>query len=282
MIDQATTVIDLALISGVLSIAIYLTYRILDFPDLTIDGSYVLGASLSAITLKSGYCSYITLIISFICGALSGLLTSILHLKFRINGILASILVMTMLYSINFRIMGASNISIFHMDISLGQYSSLILIFLTCMIITSLIFLFKTYFGLVLIAVGQNSNACRLYMVNTNLHKCFLICLSNGISALMGGVMLYYQGFCDISMGFGTVITGLACIMLGESLRKKNSNITKQLFFIILGSIVYRTLIQIALNLDDLGLKSSDLKLITSIMVIISIILSQLRKGYQS
>lgn len=271
MLDQLVTVLELGLIYGLLSISVYLTFRILDFPDLTVDGSFVLGGALSVVLIKKGYSPFLSLMLPTIGGLIAGLSTGFLHLKFRINGILSSILIMTMLYSINLRLLGSANVSIFGETTILGEYSLFMNIGLCLMIMLPMIWIFKTYCGLILIAVGQNAKACNLYKINTKNHKYFLIAFSNGLASMIGALMTQYQGFCDISMGFGIVIIGLACIMLGEVFARQTRSITKIFLCIIFGSILYRTIIQIVLNLDDFGLKTSDLKLITALMVIASI-----------
>lgn len=281
MMDQLITVLDLGIIYGLLAVSVYLTFRVLDFPDLTVDGSFVLGGALSVLLIKNGVSPYLALILPCLGGILAGLTTATLHLKFKINGILASILVMTMLYSINLRILGSANVSIFSEITIFGNQPLWTNIAVCLIFLIPMMWLFQTYLGLILIAVGQNEQACRLYKINTTKHKYFLIALSNGVASIIGALMTQHQGFCDISMGFGVVIIALACIMLGEIFAKGNHNRSKIFMYIILGSIIYRAIIQIALNLDDIGLKTSDLKLITSVMVIASIILSNLRKrGY--
>lgn len=279
MLNQAYVVMNLAIIYGLLSVCVYLTFRVMDFPDLTVDGSFVVGGALAVLIIKNGYSPYSALITPFLGGALCGLFTAILHLKFKINGILSGILTMTMLYSINLRLLGAANVSIHGLPSIFGQEPLYTNLCAGLLFLAPLMLMFKTYFGLVLKAVGQNEHACRLYNINTAQHKYFLIVLSNGLAAVVGSLMVQYQGFCDISMGFGLVITGLACIMLGETIARKTHHISSMLMWIMLGSLVYRTVIQWALNLDELGIQASDLKLVTGVMVIASIILSRLYKG---
>jgi putative ABC transport system permease protein len=278
MLEQCISILDLGIIFGLLSIAVYLTFRLLDFPDLTVDGSHVLGAAISAILVKNGMSPYLAILIAFFCGALSGLLTAFLHLKLKINGILSGILVMTMLYSINLRIMGTGNVSVYGLETCFFENTSVSLVLICFLIVVFFVCLFKTYFGLVMLSVGQNSCASQLYNINTHFYKFFLISLSNALSACVGAVLVQYQGFADISMGFGCVVTALACIMLGEVFYASVRRLSLVLISIIFGSILYRMITQMALNLDNIGLRSSDLKMITAFMVIASIIVTRFKK----
>lgn len=276
MIDQLIHSIDLGLIYGLIAISIYLTFRILKFADLTPDGSFVLGGALCCVLTKAGMHPLLALTLPFLGGAAAGLCTGFLHVKCKINEMLASILVMTMLYSVNLRIMGSPNISIF--DMPNIYCANRILIDLTIIgaALLSLIVLFKSYLGLIIRAVGFNPKATKSYSIVPSKYILLTLALSNGIAALAGSILTQNQGFIDISMGFGTVITGLACLMIGESLARQRG-ISKTLILCVFGSVVYRILIQSALNLGSFGLQASDLKFITGLFVIAAIALPKMR-----
>lgn len=276
MIDQLIHSIDLGLIYGLIAISIYLTFRVLKFADLTPDGSFVLGGTLCCVLTKAGMHPLLALTLPFLGGAAAGLCTGFLNVKCKINEMLASILVMTMLYSVNLRIMGSPNISIFDMPNIYCANRILIDLAIVGAILLSFIILFKSYLGLTIRAVGFNPKAAKSYSIVPAKYILLTLALSNGIAALAGSILAQNQGFIDISMGFGTVITGLACLMIGEALTRQHS-VSRILILCVLGSVIYRILIQSALNLGSFGLQASDLKFITGLFVITAIALPKMR-----
>ncbi len=272
-IFQLLDVIELGIIYGIVSIGVYLTFKIIDFPDLTVDGSFTLGGSASAVLLLAGVNPLLAIIAAVIAGFFAGAITGYLSAKWKILNLLAGILTMTALYSINLRIMSAPNTALMD-ECTIFDYinSPLItLILIAIILIAGLVYLFATNFGLSIRACGNNKVLCKAYGINASKLTIVTLMLSNGIIALAGALFVQMQGFADISMGRGTVIAGLAGVIIGTALIKSRSIIFAAIACIF-GSIIYRTSIAIALNSKILGLKSSDINLITTTIVILTLI----------
>ena len=268
-LNELMMALEIGLIYGVISVGIYLSFRIIDFPDLTCDGSVVLGAASSAMLIKLGVDPFISLIGSLFAGALAGIATAILYIKFKMSDLLAGILVGFMLYSLNLRVMGGvPNLSLIGCDIIFVN-NELIYLTLIGLVLCALIsYLLLTDFGLALRATGENKLLAKNSGVNINYMILICLALSNAIIAFGGGLLSQYQGFADIGSGVGTVIIGFASVMIGEKLMPYRSMILRVLSCLI-GSITYRLFISLALHSDALGLSTSDLNLITGILVII-------------
>lgn len=258
--------IEQSLIFAIMVMGVYISFKILDFPDMTVDGSFPLGAAIVASCLVKGVNPILALIIAILGGALAGLITGFIHVKFRIANILAGIIVMTGLYSINIKIMGRANISLFKVNHIFNSQMKPIIIILIAILICkiSLDFLLKTKFGFILKALGDNETLVTSLGVNKDRLKIYGLMISNAIVSLSGGIYAQYQGFADVGMGTGTIVTGLASIIIGESIFK-NKRIFKMTTTVIVGTILYKAIITIALKI---GFNASDLKLITSIIVI--------------
>ncbi len=257
------------LIFAIAAVGIYITFRILDFPDLSVDGTFTLGAAIAAILVKSGFNPYVALFAAVLGGLAAGCVTGLLHVKLKITNILSGIIVMIGLYSINLRVMGKSNIHLFdsvHMFTQVSPVMKLGIILVFALIVKVLHDLFfKTQMGYVLKALGENERFVTSLGYNPDFYKILGLALANGCVALAGGMYAQYQGFADISMGTGIIVSGLAAIVIGEILFK--GAILKTTTVVILGSIGYRIILSAALKL---GLNASDLKLITAgIMVLI-------------
>ena len=257
------------LIFAIAAVGIYITFRILDFPDLSVDGTFTLGAAIAAILVKSGFNPYVALFAAVLGGLAAGCVTGLLHVKLKITNILSGIIVMIGLYSINLRVMGKSNIHLFdsaHMFTQVSPVMKLGIILVFTLIVKVLHDLFfKTQMGYVLKALGENERFVTALGYNPDFYKILGLALANGCVALAGGMYAQYQGFADISMGTGIIVSGLAAIVIGEILFKGAALKTTTL--VILGSIGYRVILSAALKL---GLNASDLKLITAgIMVLI-------------
>lgn len=276
-LQQIINIIELGLVYGFVAAGIFLTFRILKFSDLTTDGSFVLGAATYSVLLRSSYPIAVCCTAAIIAGMLAGFCTAFLNTRWKINGMLASILVTMMLYSINLRIMGLPNISIFTLPTMfyLGKTVSICLLALAFLVL--LIALLKTHLGLKMRAVGFNKTASTLYHISTRNITWFTLALSNGIAAFAGALLTQHQGFADISMGFGVVITGLACVIIGETITR-NYSILLSITGCFLGAILYRGIMALILNATMLNLKSSDLKLITSVLILLLVVLVD-RKG---
>lgn len=274
MLDILINVLEQGLIFGILSIGVYITYKILDFPDLSVDGTFVLGGAVSASALISGVNPYFSLLLSFFSGLIAGGLTGILNVKLKITNILSGILVMVGLYSISLRIMGKANISLFSKPTIFNPLIPKIIVIILIAILVKLVIdiFLKTKSGFLLIATGDNPQMVTSLGVDVGLIKICALMVSNGIVAFAGGLMTHYQKFSDISMGTGTIIIGLASIIIGESLIK-GSSLLKNTSIIIIGSILYKSTISMALIF---GLPPTDLKLITSLIVIAALNLNKI------
>ncbi|MGM0501158.1 MAG: ABC transporter permease [Bacillota bacterium] len=266
--------IEQGLVFGIMALGVYLTFRILDFPDLTVDGSFPLGAAVAARLIMSGQPPVVATLIAIGCGMIAGIITGVLNTKLKITGLLSGILTMTALYSINLRIMGRANIpllgqnNIFDLFKSFGLSDRISI--LSSFLIISLLAKFiidwflQTEIGLALRATGDNKDMIRSLGVNTDNTVILGLALSNGLVALSGALVAQYQGFTDVKMGIGMIIIGLASVIVGETVINSDK-IKWATLGVLLGSIIYRTVITIALRLN---LNPNDLKLITALLVI--------------
>lgn len=259
-----------------MALGVYITFKILDFPDLTVDGSLPLGAAISATMISAGYNPFLSLIAALLCGAAAGAVTGILNTRLKIAPLLAGILTMTGLYSINLRIMGRPNIPLLQQDTIFSYFRHLglqrpwnyILVLLIIVVIIKVlldIFL-KTQLGFALRATGDNPQMIRSMGINTRAMKMIGLILANGLVALSGAIVAQYQAFADVSMGIGTIIAGLASVIIGEVIIGESS-IFYATLAVITGSIIYRFSISLALSLDYFT--AADLKLLTALIVII-------------
>ncbi|KDR94610.1 putative ABC transport system permease protein [Peptoclostridium litorale DSM 5388] len=266
MLDFSINVLQQGLIFSIMVLGVYITYKILDFPDLSVDGSFVTGAAICAALLPKGINPIIVCLVAFAAGTLAGLATGILHVKLKITNLLSGILVMIGLYSINLRIMGKSNIPLFNETtlFSNGIHPLVVIAIIAVSSKLLLDFLLSTKLGFLIVATGDNPDMVTSLGIDTGKMKILALMLSNGLVALSGAVMAQYQRFSDVGMGTGIVVMGLASIIFGEA-------IFKRLPFIIpttmalLGSIMYRLSIGAALRM---GLSPTDLKLVTCIIIV--------------
>ena len=269
--------VELGLIYSLVALGVYLSFRTMNFPDLTVDGTFPLGAAVVAVLLTKGCDPVTATLLATLAGVIAGSITGILHIGLRIMGLLAGILTMTALYSINLRIMGRPNIALLDITTLFSNTSNtsseIILILGIVLAIYLLIYLFlKSQFGLGMRAAGMNPSVSRSYGVNVGKTTIFTLALSNGLVALAGALFAQSQGFADVSLGTGTIIIGLASVMLGEAIFR-HRHISSDLFGCLVGSILYRIAIAIALNSAVFGLQASDLNLLTSVIVIVALII---------
>ena len=262
---QAT--IEQSLIFAIMVLGVYISFRILNFPDMTVDGTFPLGAAISAKLLTLGVNPYLTLLVVLIAGATAGAITGLIHVKLKVKDLLAGILVMTALYSVNLRVMGKSNIPLFEEDnIFNTKYSMLITIVVLILISKFLLdYLLKTKFGFALKALGDNENLIVSLGLNEEKYKIYGLMIANAFVAFSGAVLAQYQGFADVGMGTGIIVIGLASIIIGDTLFGKRRRLADTTI-VIIGSILYRGVIAVTLSM---GMDASDLKLITSVIVII-------------
>ena len=278
--DMLINILEQGMIFSVVALGVYISYRILDFPDLSVDGTFPLGGAVAAVCLMKGINPFAACALAAAAGAFGGLVTGLLHVKLKITNLLCGILVMIALYSINLRIMSKSNIPLFgKVTIFSGAITPIIiiLIFMICSKVALDLFL-KTKLGFVLNAVGDNENLVTLLGVNKGNIKILGLMVSNALVALGGAMMAQYQGFADVNMGTGIVVMGLAAVIIGESIFKKVKFI-KHTSMAILGSIVYKAAIAVALKM---GLPPTDLKLITALIVIAALSLNVGGVGFKS
>lgn len=280
--------LEQGLVYGLMVLAVYLTFRVLDFPDLTVDGSLPLGAAVSGILIVNGVHPLASLGAALIAGSLAGVVTALLATKLRIMSLLASIITMTALYSINLRIMGRPNLALLNRPTLFDTFSALpipryLLVPLVCLVIVILwkglldLFL-HTQLGMALRATGDNPQMIRAQGVSTDNMIILGVGLSNGLVALCGGLVAQSQGFADVGMGIGTIVAGLASVILGESL-VGSQTVSRRTLSAICGSLVYRISIAVALStqVGFLRLTPSDLNLITAILVVICLTYPLLR-----
>lgn len=270
--DILMGVFEQGLIFSIVALGVYITYKILDFPDMSVDGTFPLGAAVAAVCLQRGINPYLACAAAFAAGCIGGAVTGVLHVKLKINNLLSGILVMIALYSINLRIMGKSNIPLFGQNtVFTGSLVPIIIIFIFAAVVkTALDFFLKTKLGFILIATGDNEQLVTMLGVNKDNIKLLGLLLANGIAALAGSLMAQYQGYADVGMGTGTVVTGLAAVTLGDAIFKW-VRIIKPTAMAVLGSIVYKGAIALALKF---GFAATDLKLITALIVIIALSLN--------
>lgn len=263
------------IIWGVMALGVYITFRLLDVADLTVDGSFTTGGAVTAMLILAGWPAWAALLVAVLAGLLAGLVTGLLHTKLGIPAILAGILTQFALYSINLRIMGMSankpvNPDRYRLLLTLRHIPSAILVglILAAVLIAILYWYFGTEQGSALRATGSNPAMSRAQGININSMKVLGLSLSNGVVALSGGLMAQYQGFADINMGRGAIVIGLAAVIIGEvlcdAIFRKGCSFHTRLSFVVLGGVVYYIVMVIILWLR---LDSNDLKLFTAVLV---------------
>ncbi|MFL0194781.1 ABC transporter permease [Clostridium sp. WILCCON 0269] len=278
--DILISVLQQGLIFSIAAFGVYITFRILDFPDLSVDGTFPLGAAVTAICIVKGMNPFAACILSFGAGCIGGIFTGILHVKLKISNLLSGILVMIALYSINLRIMTKSNIPLFgKQTIFSNNINVLLILFIIMIIVKVFLDLFlRTKLGFVLKAVGDNEQLVTSLSLNKDNVKLIGLAISNGLVALSGAMMAQYQGFSDVGMGTGTVVMGLAAVIMGESVFSK-IKLLNPTTTALLGSILYKGAIALALMCN---LQSTDLKLITALIVIVALSLNGKKFGFKT
>ncbi|MCM3785463.1 ABC transporter permease [Neobacillus mesonae] len=278
LLNSTPGAIELGLLYALMALGVYITFRILDFPDLTVDQSFTTGGAIAAILITNGSSPWLATLAAFGGGLVAGVCTGLLHTKGKINGLLSGILMMIALHSINMRILGgAPNLSLLNTDNIFTGMSILVFVLIVVVIIKVLLdVFFKTDMGLALRATGDNERMIRSFGANTDTTKLVGISLSNGLVALSGAFLAQYQGFADISMGIGMIVIGLASVIIGEAIVGKRSIFLATLS-VIVGSIVYRIVVMIALRVP--GFETSDLKIITAVIVILALLIPAVQRN---
>ncbi|MYL65532.1 ABC transporter permease [Bacillus hwajinpoensis] len=298
--------VESGIIYAIMALGVYLSFRILDFPDLTVDGSFVTGAAIAAILIVNGTNPFFATLIAIGVGFLAGCVTGLLHTKGKINPLLAGILMMIALYSINLRIMGRSNVPLLNEEsvftklegffeasgldpllsnlassIGLANLTSTWSVLISMLLVTTLIkiltdLFLRTQIGLALRATGDNKRMIRSFSANTDQFTILGLGLSNALVALAGALIAQYSSFADVGMGIGMIIIGLASVIIGEAIFGTRT-IAVTTFAVVGGAIVYRIVVSLALRVDFL--ETGDMKLITAVIVIAALVLPQLIDG---
>lgn len=268
--------LEQGLLYGVMVLGVYITFRVLDFPDLTVDGSFTLGGAVAARLIMEGYDPWLGTVLALIVGVGAGLVTGLLHTRLRIAPLLAGILMMIALYSINLRIMGGkAMLSLLRLDIIFTDvaalvprnYAVLALGLLVAAGAAYLLYIFLlTEVGMALRATGDNEQMIRSMGVNTDSSKVLGLALGNGLVALAGAMVAQYQSYSDVGMGIGMIVVGLASVIMGEVVIG-NKTLLRTLMAVLIGSIIYREVIALVMWL---GLPTTDLKLFTAILVVLA------------
>lgn len=276
------TILTQSMFLAIMGIGVYITYKILDFPDMTADGSYTLGAAITASMVASGAPAILAVLVSIVGGALAGMVSGLLHVKLKITNLLSGILVMGMLYSINLRIMkGRANTPIFDSKHLLNsnlfkgvdpKITTLVIAISIVLVVKLLLDIFmKTGLGYLIRGTGDNEQMVKTLGIDVNKIKVIALMISNSFIAFSGSMMCQFLGFADVNMGIGTLVLGIASIIIGISVftgLRKVKDTTK----IIFGTIIYQFAVFFALNT---GMQSSDLKLVTGLIIVLFISLSK-------
>ena len=283
----AISIVEQGLIYGILTLGIYITYKILDFPDLTVDGSFPLGAAVTALLITKGVNPYLALPITFLIGALAGICTGLIHVKCKVRDLLSGIIMMTALWTINLRIAGTSNVPLFSQQTifkndfidgifpeSLSKFKTLIVILILALISKILLDLFlATKSGYLLRAVGDNDTLVTSLAKDSGNVKIIGLAIANGLVAFAGGIFCQEERVFEISSGTGAMVIGLASVIIGTSIFK-NISILKTTTAVLIGSIIYKACVAIALR----SFEPQDMKLITAVLFLIILVISMERK----
>ncbi|PFG54147.1 putative ABC transport system permease protein [Marinobacter sp. LV10R520-4] len=274
--------LETGLIYGLVAFGVYLSFRVLDFPDLTVDGSFPLGAAVAAMLIIAGWNPWLATGAAILAGMAAGAVTALLNVKLKILNLLASILTMIALYSINLRIMGRPNVALLMEDTVLTpwynlelEYHQVPVLLFTLVIGVSLFLLWrfmKSETGLAMRATGANARMARAQGIATGGMIILGVAVSNGLVGLAGALFAQSQGAADVTMGVGVIVIGLASLIGGEAVITPTS-VFRALLACVIGAIIYRLAIAFALNADALGLKAQDLNLVTAVLVTLAIVL---------
>lgn len=284
------SVLEQGMIYAVMALGMYITYKILDFPDMTVDGSFPLGAALSAVLISKGWNPWLTLPVSFAAGLLAGTLTGLIHVKGKVRDILAGIIMMTALYSVNLRIAGRANLPIYNRDniyhnplvnrifsANAEAYATVAVTLVIAVLVKLLLdWYLRTKSGYLLKAVGDNETLVTSMGIDKGKVKILGLAIANGLVSLGGCLFVQQQRFFDASMGVGTAVIGLASVIIGTSLFGRVTLINFSAS-VIVGSILYKACVALAIRF---GLQSTDLKLVTAVLFLAILVVSmQLEKG---
>ena len=270
---------DVGVIYGLVAVGVYLTFRTINFADMTCDGSFVFGSSVCAALLQGGISPGIAMLFATIAGGIAGLFTGILNVYCKISDLLSGIIIAFMLYSINLKVMGGlPNITLNDLELSMNSYTILAIVLPLAVLLVYLLF---TDFGLALRSIGYNKRFSEVMGININAMKFFGLILSNALIGLGGAMFTQYQGFCDVSQGKGTLIAGLAAVIIGEKVfRFKKAGLF--ILACIAGSILYRFFIMLALHSDFMKIETQDINLVAGTIIIVMMLIRKERELKQS
>jgi putative ABC transport system permease protein len=278
--------VELGLVYAFVAIGVYIAFRVLSFPDLTVDGSFPLGAAVAAVMITSGFNPWLACAVAALAGGATGLVTAFLNVRFGILNLLASILTMIALFSINLRVMGRPNVALVNQptiltpfyDLGLADHlvRPLVLLVLVAVAVVLLARFLVSDFGLAMRATGQNPRMALANGIDTGRQVYAGMALSNALVGLGGALFAQVAGFADVTAGVGTIIVGLAAVIVGETLLRGRAMLVV-LAACVAGSVLYRIAVQLALSSDAIGLTASDLNLATAVLVTIALVLPRLR-----
>jgi putative ABC transport system permease protein len=281
--------LEIGLIFGLVALGVLISFRILKFPDLTVDGSFPLGGAVAAVLIEGGVNPFLATAAAMAAGALAGFITGWLNVGLKIMDLLASILMMIALYSINLRVMGKPNIPLINdptvfsaLPGWLPDYVErpLALLLLVAVVKLLLDWFFRSEIGLAMRATGANPRMARAQGISTDRAILLGMAVSNSLVALAGAVFAQTQGGSDISMGIGTIVIGLAAVIVGESILPARRMVYTTLA-VILGAVLYRFFIALALNSDFIGLQAQDLNLVTAVLVTVALVIPMAKRKWQ-
>lgn len=285
--DFIVTILEQGLIYAILALGVYITYKILDFPDLTVDGSFPLGAAVTAALITRGMNPYLTLPVSFLAGVLAGVCTGLIHVKCKVRDLLSGIIMMTALWTVNLYIAGTANVplfsqdSIFKNDFLIGIVPKSMKSYVTLMVVLILVVVCKiildlymnTKSGYLLRAVGDNETVVTALAKDQGNVKILGLAIANGLVSLAGCVFAQEERVFEISMGTGAIVIGLASVIIGTSIFKKSSYV-KTTTAVIIGSIIYKACVAVAIR----NFEPQAMKLITAVLFLIILVISMERK----
>ena len=277
--------LSLGLLWSIMALGVYITYRVLDIADLSVEGTLTLGAAVTAQMIYAGRDPFLGMLLSFGAGLVAGLVTGLLHTKLKIPALLSGILTMIALYSVNLRVMGKANLSLLRLDTAYTRISSWLGLDKTWSVILmgavmslalmfALYWFFGTELGSAIRATGNNPHMVRAQGIHTDTTVIIGLMLSNGLVALSGSLIAQAQNYADVQMGVGAIVIGLASLIIGEVLFARN-NFLSRLFSMLLGAVTYRVIIALVLRL---GMPADDLKLFTALTVVLALFLPRLKE----
>lgn len=283
--------IETGFVYALVAFSIYLSFRVLDFPDLTVDGSFPLGAATAATMIVAGYNPWLATLVAVVAGMLAGAVTAFLNVKLKILNLLASILTMTALYSVNLRIMGKPNVALLGADtqtvlspleawLPIPYFMVPVVLFalVTLVVLLLLWWFMKSEIGLAMRATGANPTMARAQGIHTGMMIILGVAIANGLVGFAGALFAQSQSAADVTMGVGVIVIGLASLIGGEAVLSPKT-VLRALIGCVIGAIIYRLAIALALNADFIGLRAQDLNIITAVLVTLAIVLPGIRRN---